>query len=176
VYDGRVSIVGVGTRRFTFKRLEGAIGARITASGFDGGRLRARGNRSGGGSQRTPAGLAGFTGGRRGVYMVRHIPSSWSSLQERESSCIGQEHRGQHKSDAARRRVDVEIELPMAQQKPALSNSKPRGECVSRYLARVGDDYAVHKEKATHTCRRLSVHHLPWQAENTAVRQTRLKT
>ena len=85
-------------------------------------------------------------------------------------------HRGQHSSDAARRSVDVEIRVLMAQQKPALSNSKPRGECVSRYLARLGDDHAIHKEKATHTCRRLPVQHLPWRAEKAAARQTRLKT
>lgn len=81
VYDGSVAIVGIGTRRFAFERLEGAVGARITAGSFDGRCLRARGNSSGRGSQRTPAGLAGLTRGRRGaVYMVRHIPSSWSSL------------------------------------------------------------------------------------------------
>jgi hypothetical protein len=46
----------------------------------------------------------------------------------------------QHKTIDAPERLDVEIKPNMAQQRPAVSNNKPRGECVSRYLAQFGNE------------------------------------
>lgn len=90
VDNGRVAVVGVGAGGLALEGAHGAVGARIAAHCSDGRRLGARRDGAGRGRQGPAAGLAGFAGGRRGVvYMVRHIPSSLSGLQERERGCTG---------------------------------------------------------------------------------------
>jgi len=113
VDDGRVAIVGVRARRLALKRVEGSVGARVTTRRLCRRRLGARGNGPRGGSQGAAAGLAGLTRSRRRlVYMVWHMSSSRSSLQERESSYIGHTHRGQHTVVPAHRGLDDHIGAP----------------------------------------------------------------
>jgi hypothetical protein len=109
VHDGRVAVVGVGARRLALERVQRSVGAGTAADNLQRRRLRARCDVSRRGCQRPAACLAGLaTRGRRGVvfYMVRYIPGSWTSLQERESSCT-RAPRGQHKTTTARKRFDV---------------------------------------------------------------------
>jgi hypothetical protein len=99
VHDGRVAVVGVGARRLALERVQRPVGAGTAADNLQSRRLRPRCDVARRGCQRPAACLAGLaTRGWRGAvfYMVRYIPSSWTSLQERESSCT-RAHRGQHR-------------------------------------------------------------------------------
>jgi hypothetical protein len=98
MHDGGVAVVGVGARGLALQGAHGAVWAGVAARGEDGGRLRAWGfGGAGRGREGTTARLAGLTRGRGGVvYMVRHIPSSLSSLQEWEGSSCSTHSRSQH--------------------------------------------------------------------------------
>ena len=150
VHDRSVAVVGVGPRYFALERVQRPVGARTAAHNLQSRCLRPRCDIARRGCQRPTAGLAGLTGGRRGVafYMVRHIPSR-SSLQERESSCIGA-HRGQHRTIAARKKARRPDRAQYGTAEPAVSNTQPRGECVSRYLTRFGRTLGSSKGRYSH--------------------------
>lgn len=90
MHDGGIAVVGVGARGLALEGGQGAVRTGAVAANDEGRRLGARRFCSAGrGRQRPTACLAGWiAGSRRGVlYMVRHIPSRRSSLQEGKSSC-----------------------------------------------------------------------------------------
>jgi hypothetical protein len=77
---------------------------------------------------------------KKGCLLYGAIHSQQLDELAGEGKQLYQAHRGQHKTTTARKRFDVKARPNMAQQRPAVSDTKPRGECVSRYLAHFGND------------------------------------